>query len=586
MLFAPILAAVAALTVRATFDLQVERVYAPVVVGSRFELSQGHAGIDAVDVTPQQLEDAKAALVAAGFAGDRIEQWTQTASTLSMGAGRYRTPKNVKLGILLVDLGSPAEAPANAMRFNDVKMRGLTYGWDEFVRVDCDELKRKSDALLGAQARDAAAQLLHGKVVSLEATTDPATGTFDPVPMCPRGFRPLVKSSGYRPLVPGQIGASYGPLRLHVAANVRVAFDSGGVLDVPPPSDAFSLFPYTTFGAPIPIIGHQNLQFVLQGGRFAALPGDADVSAPVQNSVVVFLYNEKPKFEDSVKKAPSLGIAADDLYADHDAKRLYVRIHGAPSNWSATSEALWGGNDQMYIFMKDCAPYARYADSVALARSKRLAQIAATTLSTTLGPLIVKTDWAGPSTSATCGSDGSGDMRDVVKYIGQSGIAVSGEPGFAWFTSSFYAAWQLGPVAPKVISQSVVERLIPVIVGAESGEKVTGTATLTPDAYFVRADPKDYFHYTIVAKNGAPPKDAGNVITDCDGAQGKALSDALKVALLDHPVHSFYAQQVQFRSTSCLSAEYIGKTISALTLYNSGSATGEAQAEDTITVYP
>ncbi len=582
MLFAPILAAVAAFTVSSRLEVPIQRIYVPVVVGSASELHDNKAdGIDLTDVTQAQIDAGKAALEDAGIPADRIAVWSQIAKTYAPGGD-----KNVTIGVLVVDLGPPNEAGALASKLPLVKQRGLMFGWNQFVAVDCKDMQTRINRQLQAEAKNLMAHYgPSAKLLSLDRTTDPMTGAFDPIPMCPEKAKPLVNSAISFGRAPTGTPAEF---TMHVSANARFSYVAPVATPAPPP-DATATFPFSTFGFPSPIIRHENRQFVLKGGGFAATPGASEVSVPVQVGLGVFYHQTQASLDNAVHKARDLGVASDDLFVDAESRQLFVRLRSVTHDrWQQLQTALWGGNGESYVFIRDCAPYAPYARDLALERSHMLAKAAASALKMPLGPLVVQTDWAGSDTTATCGVDGSGSMPSLVKYVGLHGRAMTGEPNYAWFSASVYAAWQLGATAPVIASQSIVERLVPVIRGTGTAEEVTGVATLSPDAYFIRQQSQNDFVYSVIAAGGGPPpKDAGNVITDCEDAQERGLVNAVRVAQLEHPVRAFYAKPAELRSISCLSADYIGRTFSSMpTMYASSSGTGAPQAEDTIAVFP
>lgn len=580
MLLSSILATVAAFTVSSRLEVPITRIYAPVVVGKGDMHDNRVSSLDSGDVTQAQIDAARAALVSAGIPAERIALWSQVAKAYAPGGD-----KAVKLAILVIDAGAPSDAPEILSKLPQVNTRSLMFGWNLFVQVDCNDMQSRINAQLGAQAKEVLAQ--HGasaKLLSLDRTTDPGTGSFDPVPMCGANAHPLVQAaiSFGRPQT-----SAPSNFTMHVSANVRFSYSSPDTVPSTPPN-AVAAFPFSTFGFPQPIIGHQNRQFILKGGRFAATPGASDVSVPSEIGVGLFYQRSQASLDKNVRKAHDLNISDEDMFVDPANRNLYVRLYSVThARWQQIESALWDGNGDGYVFVSDCAPYARYAQAEALDRSHLLAKVAAATLSASLGPLVVQTDWAGSGTTATCGVDGSGDMAALVAYLKVHGRPMNGDPNYAWFSSSVYAAWQLGPVAPTIASQSIVERLVPVIEGSGKGQDVTGMATLTPDAYFVQQRTANDFLYSIVAAGGEAPKDAGNVITDCEAAQERGLANALKVAQLEQPVRSFYAKPASLLSISCLDPKYIGQTFSSMpTMYSSSSGTGAPQAEDTITVFP
>jgi hypothetical protein len=134
-----------------------------------------------------------------------------------------------------------------------------------------------------------------------------------------------------------------------------------------------------------------------------------------------------------------------------------------------------------------------------------------------------------------------------------------------------------------------VDRLSVVLKSDRPGQDVTGTATLAPDAYFYTGRDSSDFTTTVVASKADAPKNValGNVVTDCDRAEERALANAIRVAQFDGPVRSFYAAPAHFLSIACFSDAMIGHSYSSFpTVYNDSSPTGAAQVTDTITVYP
>lgn len=585
MFFAPIFAAVAALTVSTRVEVPVRRTYEAVVVGGG--LSDGKVdnfGND-VDVTQAQIDATKALLLQAGIPLERMEVWTA-----DYDATHYGKPKTfVKLGIILVDLGeTTTQARAMNAKVRSIPTRGVSFGANEYVSVDCAALKAATDRQLRDAANLEVAKLSAAghlaKMTSFGPTTDSRTGTFRAIALC-TGAHPVLTWAGAGP--PVTISDS---LTVYASAGVQISYFAA-VEDHPvAPEGAVAQFPFGTFGFPIPIIGHQNRQFVLRGGRFAATPGASSVSLHVNTVVEMFPYRTRATFDEHLKALSLLGIPAADVSTDPRALKIYLRLRSESfDRFDTIRQTLSDLNDEEFKFVSDCAPYAKYAHVMALSFSKSLAQTAAETLRVPLGDLVVQTDWAGASSDATCGADGSGDMSSVLSYVNAHGRATYGDPTWVSWSDSVYAAWTLGPKAPKIASASIVERLIPVIVGAVPGKDVTGTATLDPDAYFYTDRKNGDFVTTVVRSKGAVPADAGpgNVITDCAAAQRRALANSIKLAQLDGAVTSLLAKPARLLSIACLSNDYIGHSFSSMpTMYNDSSTTGAAQATDTITVYP
>lgn len=587
MHFVPILAAVAALTVSTRVEIPVQRTYEPVVVGSAMGLTNGEVENfgNNVDVTQAQIDATKALLVQAGVPTDRMEVWTQDTDS-----SQYGKPKrSMKLGIIMVDLGATtADAREMNAKVRSIRARLVTFGANEYVSVDCASLKKQTDQQLHDAANRELANLSTpghpARIVSFEPTTDPRQGTFRAIALC-TGAHPVLTWAGAGP--PVTISDS---LTVYASAGVQISYKERVDYSPVAPSGAVAQFPFGTFGFPSPIIGHENRQYVLRGGRFAATPGASSVDLRVNTVVTMFPHGTRLKYEEHVKALVALGIPAADYSLDDEGMKIYVRLRSDSfDRYDAIKQMLFDLNEQEYKFVKDCAPYARYAHEMALSLSKSLAQTAADTLKVHLGDLIVQTDWAGASSDATCGSDGSGDMASVVNYVNAYGRYTYGDPTWVAWSDSLFAAWALGPTAPKIASQSIVERLVPVIVGSSAGTGVTGTATLTPDAYFYTDTKNNDFKTTVVRDAKEVPSDmrAGNVITDCAAAQRHALENAIKLAQLDHPVGSLLAKPARLLSIACLSNDYIGHTFASMpTMYNEGSPTGAAQATDEITVYP
>ncbi|MFN2528195.1 MAG: hypothetical protein ABR584_05705 [Candidatus Baltobacteraceae bacterium] len=581
-LFAPILAAVSALTISTQLDVRIDRIYVPAVIFGTggYEMQNDHASGDPQDVTAEQVEAAKQRLVAAGIPPQRMQTWMQPVKTYST---MINQDKQVQVGIIMLDFGTPAEARTLALLLPKLRSRNLEFGWNQYVGVDCAAMDSRIAALLHARALETASAG-RATVRKLSMTTDPRTGTFDPVPLCPLGLHPVVHSAGGTP--PTWIRESF---TRYASASLELSSTTLAPDAATPPPETTSFFPFSTFGFPVPIIGHQNRAYVLHGGRFAATPGASAISTTVDGVLVRYDYRDSAKYASAARTLEQAGIPPSDYLEEAADKQLYIRMHPVTKDRWASLPVLSQDNMDVYRFLKNCAPYETYAHELARGRSYRLAQAAADTLQVHAGPLIVETDWAGPSTNATCGSNGAGDLRALVAFTKLNGRAgYADQPYSASFWDSVYGAWTLGPHAPTIASEGTVQRLVAVIRSDRQGQPVTGTATITPDAYFYSGRDTNDFTTTVVAKSDAPKgKTLGNVITDCDAAQAHALANAVKVAQLERAVNSFYAEPARLLSIACLPEEDVGHTFSSLpTVYNDSSETGSAQVTQTITVYP
>lgn len=574
MLAAPLLAAITAFTVSTQTDVAITHVHVPVVVfGTAWsELEEGRVSAfpAAKDVSAQQIAGVEAELVADGIPAGAIQTWTQD------NAG-------TRIGILMIDLGTPAQARTGSQALTKLHDRYAGFGWNVYAGVDCSALDGRLRAQLEAQARDAAMAYTtpgsHLKVQSLKMTTDPWNGTFDPVPLCPADAHPFIARTSQR--APSSF--SDGFVR-YASANVAVSYTpSPGVSAVPA---AYNIFPFSTFGFPEPIIGHQNRAFVLHG-QFAATPGASDIRIPVRSVLVQLAYQDDARYAAAVRAVENLHMSGSDYRAIDERREIYVRLSPVTdAGWRSISSL---GTTRVYPFVRDCDTLRRYARAQALQQSKNLAQAAARAIHVRLGPLVISTDWAGPSSGATCGSDGSGDLTKLIAIGKKSrGATAYDVPSSVDFEESLYAAWTLGKKPPKIVSNRIVERLVPVIQADTPGTQVSGTATLTPDAYFYTGRSTSDFTTTVVASKGEVPSGSapGNVLTNCEAAQERAVANAVRVAQLDSPVHAFYAQPARLLSIACLPSEDIGHTYNSLpTVYNDTSPTGAPQATDTITLF-
>ncbi|MHB8463179.1 MAG: hypothetical protein ACYDA1_11085, partial [Vulcanimicrobiaceae bacterium] len=570
----PILAAVAALTVHTQVDVPIQHVYLPVVVASGWSMQNGHLDGDDTDVTQQQIDATTAQLARVGIDAAHLSEWRQEVKIYARGG--Y---KNVAIAVLMADLGAPRVAADLTKKIQAIPRRHFLLAYNQYAEVNCSAMHATIDHRLRLQADRLMAIYSGAKLISLETLTDPRNGSFRPIPLC-GAPHPIIKSAGTFPPTDDR-----DSLTMYASANVQFSYAAPVALNVSPPDGAFTTFPYSTFGYSRPIIGQQNRAFTFRNGRFAAVPGYGDVAARVQTALAVFPLRNRPAFEKATDVAQHLGIPAEDLRIDSSKMRIYVRLHSvSKERWNDISTKLYGGNNTLYFFVKNCAPYQRYAHTAALSMAQSLAKTAAKTLAVHLGPLLLQTDYAGASSAATCGSDGSGNLDALITFVGRHGVATYGDPTWAWFDDSIYGVWQLGSKAPEIASNAIVGRLDPVVSAVKLGELVTGTATLKPDAYFVEKRTQNAFEFTVTsATDGPAPKGAGNLITDCNSAQERALSNALKVAQFDHPVQSFVAQPAGFLSVACLGKAYVGHTFSSLpTMYSATSPSGTPQASDEI----
>lgn len=573
MLIAPLLAAITAFTVSTQTDVAITRVHVPVVVfgTSWAELQQGRVDASPAgkDVTAQQISVVEKELIAAGIPANAIENWTQdTAGT--------------RIGILMIDFGTPEQAAAGAQALKKVHDPNVEFG-SSYAGVDCGALDRLIRVQLQAQAREAAlaytAPASRPKIQSLSMTTDPWTGAFDPVPFCPPSAHPVISSAWRYPIT-----NFAGHFMRYASANVAVSYTPSPRVSPAPAS--YNIFPFSTFGFPEPIIGHQNRAFVLRG-QFAATPGASDIRVPVRSVLVQLAYQNDAQYAVAVRGVENLHIPPSDYRAIDDSREIYVRLSPVTdAGWRSVSSL---GTTRVYPFVRDCDTLRRYARAQALQRSKNLAQAAARALHVRLGPLVVSTDWAGPSSGAACGSDGLGDLTRLIGIAQSSrGSTAYDVPSSVDFEESLYAAWTLGKKPPKIVSSRIVERLVPVIQADTPGTEVSGTATLTPDAYFYTGRSTSDFTTTVVAAKAEVPSNAapGNVLTNCEAAQERAVANAVRVAQFDGPVRAFYAQPARLLSIACLPSDVIGHTYNSLpTVYNETSPTGAPQATDTITVF-
>lgn len=354
------------------------------------------------------------------------------------------------------------------------------------------------------------------------------------------------------------------------------------------PASARSIFPYSTFGFPEPIIGHQNQAYTLRGGRFAAVPGASEVGVPVDAALIEFTFRTAAAYAAAVRTVRTLGLSSEDYRSVDDRMQLGVRLRANTMQlWSKLS-SLGEGDTKVYRFIGDCKRVRAYAHAVAIERSRELAAAAAKVLNAPVGPLVVQTDWAGASNDAVCGEDGSGDLRSVESDAEAQPHWDDSDPAYAYFWDSIYAAWTLGTRQPSIVSRAIVDRSKPVIVSERSGVEASGTATIAPDGYFYTTRTQRFTTTIVASKADAPSSTVlGNVVTDCDAAQQRSLANAVRVALLSGPVGSFYAAPARFLSIACLTKEDIGHTFDTLpTMYNAASLTGAAQVMTELTVYP
>ena len=579
--FAPILAALSAITISTQLDVHINHIYVPVVVFGTggYEMQNDSVTGSPLDVTSEQIQAAKERLIAAGIAPERMQTWTQTLKAKSTN----RDGAPVHVGIIMIDLGAPAEARRIALLLPPLRSRNVQFAWNQYVGVDCTAMESRTTSLLQIRAREAATGG-HATMRTLWMTSDPRTQTFDPIPYCPVGKHPVVHSAGGVP--PLLIRESF---RRYASASIELAYTSIRAISTPPPATTV-FYPFSTFGFPSPIIGHQNRAYVLHGGRFAAMPGASSISTPIDGMLVRYSYQNDAKYALAARILEHAGIPSSDYFEDVVDKLLFIRMHPVTQKKWASLPALSADSLEIYRLLKNCEPYQTYAHELARVRSRRLAQAAARVLRVGLGPLMVESDWAGPSSDATCGTDGAGDLRALVAFAKRAGrLSYSDQPYYANFEDSLYAAWTLGTHAPTIASESMVERLVQVLRSDKPGQRITGTATLTPDAYFYRGRHANGFTTAVVAAKTDVPQgiSPGNVITNCDAASERALANAIKVAQFDHPVVSLYATPARFLSIACLPKDVIGRSFSSLpTVYNEISPTGAAQVTQTITVYP
>ena len=590
ILLASLFAAITAVTVSSKVDVPINDVYVPIVVfgSGAWGLEQGNAdAVNAQDVTEQQIDAVKARIVAGGIAADRIQTWMQPAR---MFARRNDPRTSLQIGIVVVDFGSPATARDAITLLSKLGQPALHFGWNQFAGVDCQAMAQRVRAQIDADARATAERFAaaNGAQVTIRSVTptatDPRTPPFDPIALCPASAHPVVQNAGLRP--PTIVS---DVLTRYISSSVELVYDAS-----PPKVAAIAstapIFPFGTFGFPTPIIGHQNQAYTLRGGRYIAVPGASEVAVPVDSALIVYKFRARDNYEAAVRAVRGTGLATEDYRINDDAMQLGVRLRpGTMQLWSKFSSLGDGTPAGLYRFIGDCGSLREHVQALALERSRRLAEAAAAVLQVTAGPLVVQTDWAGPSSDAICGNDGLGDMAALIGSATHEPGWPLFDPTYANFWDSIYAAWTLGTHAPSVVSHKIVERLVPVIQSTGPSSKITGTATITPDAYFYTNRDLSNFTVGVVASKADVPKGVapGNVVTDCDAAQQQSLANAIKVAALSGPVGSLYADPANFLSIACLDKRTIGHTYSSLpTVYNAASPTGDAQVTTTITVYP
>lgn len=580
-LVAPVLAAIASVAVSAKIDVPVTNIYVPVVVfGTGVDsLDGGHPiGLHPISVTKAQIDRVRAELTAYGIDDSRAIVWRERAHD----ALDETAP--VEVGIILLDLGAPARAREMLPALSRVRQEGFAFGWRLYADVDCSALRNKTLASLRERARVAAANYAHARVGAISFTTDPRNSPFAMLPLCPAAVHPFIGNTGMR--APTSVPSS---IVSYVAGSATLSYRARARAYNTPPG-AVSIFPFSTFGFASPIIGQQEHAYTLHG-RFAATPGASQVSARADAAVVDLPFTAIPAYVAALRIIRSTGLASRDIFADDATRHIFVRLSPVSRKVWRSIQPLARGNERTYVYLNNCSRYASFARDVALARSRELAAAGASALHMPLGSLVVQTDYAGPSTDASCGWDASEALSKVAAGLASARYTM-GSPFFADFWDSIYAAWTLGSKTPRIVSSHIVGRTSHVVFGDGRAVRVKGAATIHPDAYFFQdnrytSSGWSFKTHVVTSLTQVPKgKSAGNVVTNCDAAQDRALANALRVAAFDGPIRSFYAAPARFLSIACYSRAAIGGSFQTLpTVYNATSDTGTALVTDEATVF-